>query len=76
MSKKPSQIQHTQSITRQEQNTIRLLERTLRPASPDHKMARRIKQRLNAEWLSRNLVILFVGVLCTGLLFGALRGWR
>jgi hypothetical protein len=61
--------------TPEQQETIRLLEQALRPALPDRKLARRIKQRLTAEWFARHLIaLLFVGTACVGLLFGTSRG--
>jgi hypothetical protein len=59
----------------QEQDTLNRLERALRPAVPDRKLARRIKQRLTAEWLARHLLtILVVGIACGALVFGTSRG--
>jgi hypothetical protein len=74
MNKKPRLVQISQTKAYRKQDTLTLLERTLRPAMPDRKLARRIKQRLTAEWLARHLItVLFVCITCVGLLFGTLR---
>ena len=81
MNKKPRLEQAKSAGSRPEQDirdtTLTLLVRTLRPAQPDRKLARRIKQRLTAEWFARQLItILILGVACVGLMCGALRGQR
>jgi hypothetical protein len=76
MMKKLLAARRVQSDARQEKDTIVLLERALRPAPPDRRLAKRIQQRLTAEWLARDLVLVLVGVAFVGLLFGALKGKR
>jgi hypothetical protein len=77
MNKKPRLVQISQPKACHRQDTLTLLERTLRPTMPDRKLAKRIKQRLTAEWLARHLItVLFICIACVGLLFGTLRGSR